>query len=310
LDEKDCELIQMLAETQNITKAAERLFTTQSALTKRIQKLEEELDCQLFIRSRKGVLFTPAAERILPHVQEIAGSMERIRSQVGMYRKEVSGTLKVGVSVNVARYRLPDILKTYMDRYPKVDIHVTTKQSTSLYQSLMKNEISIAIVRGDFKWSEGMVTLSNESVCLVTDRAHAGVPLNSFPYIGRHTDATFYDKMQRWREENGCQGSNTKLWIDDIGSCLEMVSRGIGWSILPEICLKQFDGQITPLYFKDGTPFIRSTHILYKQDYFELPQVKMFIQTVLAGEYFMGREEPLDGGKLPLPKEKIGLENP
>ena len=69
---------------------------------------------------------------------------------------------------------------------------------------------------------------------------------------------------------------------------LEMVSRGIGWSILPEICLKQFDGQITPLYFKDGTPFTRSSHILYKHDYFELPQVKKFIQEVLAREYFMG----------------------
>ncbi|WP_368282750.1 substrate-binding domain-containing protein, partial [Enterocloster lavalensis] len=132
------------------------------------------------------------------------------------------------------------------------------------------------------------VTLSEEPVCLVTAREHAGEPLNSYPYIGRHTDAGFYDKIQLWRAENGCQESRTNLWVDDIGSCLEMVSRGIGWSILPEICLKQFDGQITPLYFKDGTPFTRSSHILYKHDYFELPQVKKFIQEVLAREYFMG----------------------
>ena len=288
MDEKDCELIEMLWETRNITKAAERLFTTQSALTKRIQKLEEELGCELLIRSRKGVLFTPVAERILPYVRQVSDSMDRIRSQVAIYRKEVAGTLKLGVSINFARYRLADVLKGFMDQYPNVDIHVSTMQSTNLYQSLVKNEISIAIVRGSFKWNEGMVTLSKEPVCLVTAREHAGEPLNSYPYIGRHTDAGFYDKIQLWRAENGCQESRTNLWVDDIGSCLEMVSRGIGWSILPEICLKQFDGQITPLYFKDGTPFTRSSHILYKHDYFELPQVKKFIQEVLAREYFMG----------------------
>lgn len=288
MDEKDCELIEMLWETRNITKAAERLFTTQSALTKRIQKLEEELGCELFIRSRKGVLFTPVAERILPYVRQVSDFMDRIRSQVAIYRKEVAGTLKLGVSINFARYRLADVLKGFMDKYPNVDIHVSTMQSTNLYQSLVKNEISIAIVRGSFKWNEGMVTLSEEPVCLVTAREHAGEPLNSYPYIGRHTDAGFYDKIQLWRAENGCQESRTNLWVDDIGSCLEMVSRGIGWSILPEICLKQFDGQITPLYFKDGTPFTRSSHILYKHDYFELPQVKKFIQEVLAREYFMG----------------------
>ena len=44
MDEKDCEMLEMLEQTGNITKAAGKLFTTQSALTKRIQKLEEELD--------------------------------------------------------------------------------------------------------------------------------------------------------------------------------------------------------------------------------------------------------------------------
>ena len=130
--------------------------------------------------------------------------MDRIRSQVAIYRKEVAGTLKLGVSINFARYRLADVLKGFMDQYPNVDIHVSTMQSTNLYQSLVKNEISIAIVRGSFKWNEGMVTLSEEPVCLVTAREHAGEPLNSYPYIGRHTDAGFYDKIQLWRAENGC----------------------------------------------------------------------------------------------------------
>ena len=62
MDEKDYELLLELYEQKNITKVAQKLFLTQPAISKRIQKMEEELQCQLFLRSKKGVLFTPAGE--------------------------------------------------------------------------------------------------------------------------------------------------------------------------------------------------------------------------------------------------------
>ena len=109
----------------------------------------------------------------------------------------------------------------------------------------------------------------------------------------KRQDQDFFSQIERWRQERGCFGSHVNLWIDDIGSCLEMVSRGIGWAILPSICLDGFQGLVRPLHFPDGTAFTRSSHILYRQEYFELPQVKMFIQTVLADEYFRDNEKSL-----------------
>ncbi len=44
---------------------------------------------------------------------------------------EICGSLKIGVSVNIARYKLPAVLKTFMKKYPKVDIYVTTMQTPS-----------------------------------------------------------------------------------------------------------------------------------------------------------------------------------
>ena len=248
MDEQDIELLKTLIDTQNITKTAKKLYTTQSSLTKRIQKMEQDLGCQL--------------------------------------QGEICGSLKIGVSVNIARYKLPAVLKTFMKKYPKVDIYVTTMQSTQLYRALADNEISIALVRGNFNWQDGDVILSREPVCLVRNQEMAELSLKDIPYIGRHTDSPFYDRIEQWKQENGCANCRTQLWIDDISSCLEMVENGIGWSILPEICLKNYKGSITPLFFQDGSPFIRTSHILYKSHYFELPQVRAFIQTVLAEEYF------------------------
>ena len=57
MDEKDYELLLDLNRTKNITKTAQELYMTQPAITKRIQKMEEELQCTLFLRSKKGILF-------------------------------------------------------------------------------------------------------------------------------------------------------------------------------------------------------------------------------------------------------------
>jgi len=129
--------------------------------------------------------------------------MEHIRAYALSLQGEICGSLKIGVSVNIARYKLPAVLKTFMKKYPKVDIYVTTMQSTQLYRALADNEISIALVRGNFNWQDGDVILSREPVCLVRNQEMAELSLKDIPYIGRHTDSPFYDRIEQWKQENG-----------------------------------------------------------------------------------------------------------
>ena len=67
MDEKDYELLHALDETRNITHAADKLYMTQSALSKRIKALEQELGVEIVLRSRQGIRFTPAGEQVLLH---------------------------------------------------------------------------------------------------------------------------------------------------------------------------------------------------------------------------------------------------
>ena len=67
MDEKDFELLRILGETRNITHAADKLYMTQSALSKRIKALERELGVEIMLRSRQGIRFTPAGEKVLAH---------------------------------------------------------------------------------------------------------------------------------------------------------------------------------------------------------------------------------------------------
>lgn len=280
MNEKDCELLLELYKIKNITKVSQKLFITQPAISKRIQKMEEELGCQLLLRSNKGVVFTPAGEAIMPSVGSILHASRLMREQAAAAAAEnvVCGSLHLGVSIDYAYYRLPAILKTYTERYPRVDAHVITGKSRNLIRMLRQEELPIAILRGEYAWNEGCRLLSTESVYLVCSNENKGRPLTDYPYIGRHTDPFFMQEIQRWKKERGLSEMNTKLWFDNILSCREIIRCGIGWAILPDICLADFDGCKEALTFADGTPFIRNTYLLYKEPYDQLPQVQAFFK--------------------------------
>ena len=261
MTDKDIEILKDLSETHNITKTAQRLFTTQSALTKRIQAIEQELGCSLFIRSKKGVLLTPIFEAILPHVCAIQRELMEIRELASNPEGELAGTVKVGVAANFARYQLPGVLEAFIARYPKVDIELSAKRSPDLYQELLSGDINLAIIRGEFPWAEGDIVLSEEPVCLVTKRPMEEAELNALPFIDRTSDISYDAGLSRWMNEH-------------------KIERGIGWTVLPEICLHHFQGVQKPLSFRSGEAFTRRTHLLYRPDYFQLPQVQAFVDTV------------------------------
>ncbi len=288
MTEKDFEILQDLAVTNNLTKTADRLYTTQSALTKRLQNMEAELGCTLFLRSKKGVLPTPVAEKILPYVHTISEALDNIRICTAAAENEISGTLRVGIAINYARYRLPQVLQQFMKKYPKVDIHVSANRSPDLYHSLLNGDLNVVLLRGDRLWTEGDIILSEEPICLAV---HPDVQLddigilNRIPFIARETDAGYEAELSRWMKENNLSPS-TSLVINDVQTIVSMVELGIGWSVLPPIALDSFHGHYIPLSLQNGRRLVRRTHILYRPDYFALPQVQAFISTVREAENY------------------------
>lgn len=278
MDEKDFELLQALADCKNITKAAEKLYITQSALSKRIQALEEELGARLLLRSRQGVRFTPEGETVLEYTRQAAEALNRMRARLDEQRQEVCGSLKAGVSINYALYRLPEMLAEYHKRYPKVRLKVSTGESRELYRKMLEGTLDAAILRGEYSWDGLRVELSRERVCLICTEAQKDRPLSEYPMIGRKTDAVLESQTLRWLNEQGLSGRAPGISVDSITTCVEMVRRGLGWSIVPEIALKGFEGQVTPCVFGDGTPFVRKTALLCREESMALPQVRAFAE--------------------------------
>ena len=277
MDERDFELLKVLKETGNITHAADRLYITQSSLSKRINAIEKELNTCILLRSRQGVHFTPEGEIVLKRVSEAACLLDIMRTELESQKGYICGTLNAGVSINYALYQLPELLADYHRKYPHVTTRISTDQSRNLYQQISSGKIDVAVIRGEYDWKGEKILLNRENVCAIRSKNDEKRSLHALPFIGRKTDTQFEREISQWMREKHLQPKNNGIFVDNITTCVEMVKRGLGWSIVPEICLKDFDGIADPLVFENGEPFVRSTYIMYNNNVMELPQVKAFI---------------------------------
>ena len=277
MDERDFELLIALNETKNITRAADKLFITQSSLSKRIHAIEKELDICLLLRSRQGVHFTPEGEVVLKRATEAACILDIMRSDLGRNKGYICGTLNAGVSINYALYRLPDQLAAYHNQYPHVNTHISTDQSRNLYLQVSKGQIDVAIIRGEYDWKGEKILLDRENICAIFSPTDKNRSMQTLPFIGRRTDLELEREIALWMRENNIHRKTNGIYVDNITTCVEMVKRGLGWSIVPEICLGDFDGIVKLLTFANGEPFVRSTYIMYNSSVLELPQVNAFI---------------------------------
>lgn len=278
MDEKDFELLEILDETRNITHAADKLYITQSALSKRIKAMEQELGAELVLRSRSGIHFTPAGEKVLEHCRAAQQQMKQLRRSLDAMQDEVCGTLKAGISVNYSYYRLAELLAAYHKEYPHVRLDIATGHSRHLYQQMLDGSLDIAVLRGEHPWDGTQFLLSQENICLIYPQEYRGVPLSEYLYIDHRADAALGAQMARWRYENGVTGEKGNVVVDNITACLEMVRKGLGWALMPEIALENFDGCVEPCTFENGEPFVRRTYIFCQKNAAVLPQVQLFVK--------------------------------
>jgi LysR family cys regulon transcriptional activator len=133
----------------NITAAAEKLFTSQPGVSKQLKLLEEELGLQLFIRKGKSLGgITVAGEQVIDRARLIMQEAENIRSLASDYYHEEEGTLSIATTHTQARYVLPDVIREFRDRYPRVGLNLHQGTSEQIADMVNGGDIDFAIASG------------------------------------------------------------------------------------------------------------------------------------------------------------------
>ncbi len=136
-----------VAESGSVAAASRMLAIAQSAVTKSLMELEDELGTQLFERSSRGMRLTPQGHRFLASARKvIAAVADATRLQVAEDTQALSGVLAVGVTSLVAGYYLSELFSRFRRTFPGVQVFVTEDEPRFLEHLLINGELDVAIM--------------------------------------------------------------------------------------------------------------------------------------------------------------------
>lgn len=125
----DIQYFTEVAQTGNISRAAERIGITQPSLSLAMKRLENALDCELFIRSRTGMRLTPAGKEFLKRSRQLLLQWEHTCKNVGKASSEVAGSFVIGCHPSVALFTLPYFIPKLI--LENTDLHISLKHDLS-----------------------------------------------------------------------------------------------------------------------------------------------------------------------------------
>ncbi|HHJ14209.1 MAG TPA: LysR family transcriptional regulator [Gammaproteobacteria bacterium] len=242
-----------VAETGSFSLAAERLFLTQPAVSKRIAALETELETPLFDRVGRRINLTEAGRALEPRARRILVEIEDSLRALSSLSEQVRGPLRFATSHHIGLHRLPPALRRFIRQYPQVRLDIRFMDSEAACQAVERGDLELAIVtlppqppaslKTETVWRDPLgVVISAEHPLAGKKRT----PLDSLikhpavlPAAGTYT---------RQIAETALREAGAELDVALSTNYLEtlhmLVAVGVGWSLLP---LTLLDRQVRKL---------------------------------------------------------------
>ncbi|GIO60305.1 LysR family transcriptional regulator [Paenibacillus cineris] len=236
------EIIGKVVETGNLTKAAEQLSLTQSAVSRAIISLEQELGIQILARGRSGVRLSHDGERLWGYMKQMLQLHENMLQEADHIKGLMRGTVTIGTFTSVSIHWLPDILHRFQQKYPQIEIRLLDGHYHDIERWIADGTADFGFV--NLPSSHGLETtmlIQDRMVCVMpADHKHSVKSTISLEEIA---DEPFIMPAK------GCD-SDVRAWFDgqaavprvrfeleDDHAIMAMVRSGLGISILPETIL-------------------------------------------------------------------------
>lgn len=237
------QIFKTVSEAGSFHKAADLLGLTPSAISHAVSSMEKELGFSVFTRGKTGVKLTTYGDHLLPYVNAVLNSDESLQQAVAEFNGLKQGTVKVGVFSSVCTSWMPEIIKSFGEKYPGIEIELfqgtyddvsywikngvvdfgflSTSSARDLLIEPFYRDPLLCIVPGDYvkeEAGERMTTTEMAKRRFVVQR--------------ESTDAD----VQNYLRENNLDVSTRYHVVDDL-STVVMVEAGFGICIMPELVM-------------------------------------------------------------------------
>lgn len=257
-------------------KAADNCFITQPTLSMQINKLEDNLGVKIFDRSRQPVVPTELGSMILEQARKVVNEAKKMEEIIEDQKKEVSGALKIGVIPTIAPYLLPLFAKSFMNKYPSINIQVQELLTEDTLAKIKSEAIDVGIVVGPLNDSSFReIPIYYEKFLGYAHNTDLEPPEE--PISGKdleNNELWLLNEGHCFREQvlNICQNRNFDNILNYQSGSLEALKRMVdkqgGVTLLPELAtldLSPTDSKKLRT-FKKPTPF-REVSLVMKRDF-------------------------------------------
>lgn len=274
-----------VAKREHVTEAAYALHVAQSAVSRQIFNLEEELGVSLFIREGRNVRLTPIGKVFLQHMEQAMKVIENARREVEEYIDPERGTIRIGFPSSLAAYMLPNVISAFRESYPSVKFQLNQGSYHRLMEAVAKGEFDMALIgpvpknnksiKGDILFVEDIVAL------LPSNHPLADQPMIKLSQLKDDSFVLFPNGfILREIVVNACQQMgfqpNVSFEGEDIDAIKGLVSAGLGVTLIPEITLVDSLPRSTVKLPIKEPQFTRTVGLITSNERDLLPTEKIF----------------------------------
>ena len=232
-------MIQEVAQAKSLTRAAENLYLSQSALSHQLKEIEVFFGVQIFIRQKKQMLLTQAGEVVLCSSQRILKEIENTTKQIKLLKEEDQGEIRLSTECYTSYPWLSGFLRVFQTLYPKVDIQIKAEATHRALQHVLENKIDVGIFEENKNKHLVYTPLFSDEFYAMAPPGHPWslrkwVEIEAFQkeaYIMYHIpleESTLYSLIFK-------KGKPVKLYrVMLTEAILEMVKAGLGVTIQPQ----------------------------------------------------------------------------
>ena len=271
-------------ETGSVSRAAEDMNITQSAVSHALSSLEEEFGFRLLNRSRAGVRLSSEGKRILPAIRDILSAEERLRETVSSLHGLSTGTVRLATFSSVAVHWLPAMLKAFQEKYPQIRFKLLNGDYHDVEQWLEEGAVDLGFVSLPTRAPGKVTPLMEDRLLVILPKDHPLAGLPSFP-IGYARQESFISLLEssdhdlrRALDAEGIRPHIRFLTKDDY-AIIAMVEQGLGIAIMPELLLRGRTDNIVALELKPQAR--RTIALAVTEQGQQSPAARMFADFVI-----------------------------
>ncbi|MEC0369081.1 LysR family transcriptional regulator [Paenibacillus chibensis] len=282
-----------VAQKEHVTQAAEELHVAQSAVSRQIHQLEEELGVQLFMQKGRNLQLTPVGQLFCKRVDSILKDLDKAVVEVHEFLDPEQGEIRIGFPHSLGIHLIPSVVAEFKQRYPNVKFRFKQGMFPSLIRDVISAEVDLAFI-SPFPEKHEQV----EGEIMLTEELYAILPPNH-PLANEECIALNQLKEDKFVLFSKGYSLRPIVWH----ACLEagftpkiafegeetdtirgLVAAGMGVSILPEMALFQTN-PLQPARVRISEPKVTRTIGLIHRSDDKLPRVAQAFRSFLLS-YF------------------------